>query len=444
MSINTEKLDYKDLMKSQDLNKLKTAVSDDKIIEYDYKIVSFVIGNEYYGIDIMCVKEILKENKFTLVPNTLKFVTGVYNLRGEIIPIIDLAVMFNLKKGIIDKKDKNLKSIIVIRVDNLLIGLIVDKIQRVIPLQKNDIQPPSPLLGTINERYIKGVAEIDNKLYVIFDTDEIFSAKEKIKRDVLPAVSELSEEFFLHFCNQIEELADIHINEFNKQKFLSLYGEYARSNKVTDLPVLNKEIATDIVSKFYSKDTGKLWIQPNVDHFTEAVFKELRKICTEEVRVLDIGCGHGHEAFSLFFIIDKYFNEIDIKMVAADMNLSSISNASGFEIGKNELPSWINKDKYFMKLDENNYKIKKEINNKIYFEFHDARNINSYNREFDIIVARDLSLDLTDELYKKFLDDISNKMISGGLLVIGDNEVINKHDAFTRIVNKYINLYIKK
>ena len=148
--INTKNLDYKYLMENQrSLNKsLKTGgfgKNESKIREYDFKIVSFKIGEEYYGIDIMVVKEILKAKKFTRIPNSLEFVIGVLNLRGEIIPVIDLGKMFHLETS----ANSEIKSIIIIKIENLQNGLVDDKINHVIPLRRGDIQPPSPLLGTI-------------------------------------------------------------------------------------------------------------------------------------------------------------------------------------------------------------------------------------------------------------------------------------------------------
>lgn len=441
--INTKNIDFKYLMENQkSLNKnLKAKTTDSKMLEYDFKIVSFKIGQEYYGIDIMMVKEILKEKKFTKIPNALDFVIGVLNLRGEIMPVIDLAKMFHLPSA---SEKIETKSIIIIKVENLLIGLVIDQVQHVIPLRTSDIQPPSPLLGSINERYIEGVVELNDRLYVILDTEAIFSDKEKSKKEILPQSSDLTEEFFTFFCNQVEELEGIHINEFNKAKFRELYNEYAKENNVTQMPTINKNVSENVLKKFYSKYTGELWQQPYVDFFLDAVTPKLNKFCSDEVRILDIGCGNGYEAFSVYFMISNDFKDSDIKMVAADSNLVSITNASGFEIAKSILPSWINKDKYFTSLNGNVYKVKKEINDKIYFEFHNAQNISSYKREFDLIIARDISLYLSENDYRQFIKDILPKLVSGGVLIIGDNEDINDEKNLVKVNDQNISIYVKK
>jgi len=450
MSLDSKNIDFRSLMKNQQSINDQIKSQKEQFTDYDFKIVSFKIGQEFYGIDIMHVKEILKEGKFTRVPNTLDFVVGVLNLRGDIIPIVDLAKMFHLEQDVDDENkikrvEKNdVKSIIVVRVEELLIGIIVEQIQRVIPLKKDDIQPPSPLLGSINERYIKGVAEISDNLYVIFDSDSIFSDKGKSKKDVLPQVSELSEEYFVHFCNQIEEFSNIHINDFNKSAFRTFYTEYANENNVSELPNIEKQIAENVMLKFYSKYTGKLWEQPFVDQFLDTVAPTLKRFCSEEIRVLVLGCAHGHEAFSIYFAFKDYFEEAKVNMIAADQNLAAISSASGFEASKDEIPSWINRDKYFMKISGNNFKVKKDVSDHIYFEYHNIKNIGYFTKEFDIVVARDISLYLSQEEYVKFLKNATDKIISGGLLVIGENENISRYEVLSRVKNTNLTLFIRK
>jgi len=446
MDVNLEKMDFKNIIEYQ--KDYKESYNKKKeIIEYDFKIVSFKLGKEYFGIDIMNVKEIKKIRRYdiTRVPNTLDFVKGVLNLRGEIISIIDLATMFHLDNDINEKTiDKNeILSIIVIKLENLKLGLIVNEIQRVIPLRKKDIQPPSPLLGTINEKFIKGVAEINQRLYVIFDTDSIFSDKTTGKREVLQQVADISEDYFIHFCNQLEELNSIHINDVNKSKIRNLYKEYVAEKNIKELTTLDSATAQKFINNFYSNHNGEFWGQTYVNNFKNAVLQELKKICSEEVKVLIVGCGGGFEAFTAYFIIQDYFEESEIKMTAADSNLSVISKASGLECEKKEIPAWININKYFMKIDDNLYKIKKEINSKIYFEFHDARNISSYNKHFDLIIARDLSIYFSNADYENFIKEVTKHLIEGGVIILGDNEILGKSNELTKISNKNLTLYKK-
>ena len=143
----------------------------------DFRMVSFSLSGKDYGVDIMHVKEIAKAGQFTYVPNTLPFVLGVYNLRGDIIPIIDLRLFFNIPvPERTDKKDK-LESLLILSVGEQTFGVVVDKIDKVLGVQKSKIQPPHPLFGDINIKYIAGIVEADKRLYILLDVARIFNTR---------------------------------------------------------------------------------------------------------------------------------------------------------------------------------------------------------------------------------------------------------------------------
>ena len=141
----------------------------------DYKMVTFSLAGKDYAIDIMKVKEIAKAGNFTYVPNTLPFVLGVYNLRGEIIPIIDLRLFFNIE---IPPHDSNvLENMLIVQVGEQFFGVVVDVLDKVVGIQKSTIQPPHPLFGDINIKYISGVVEAQRHLYILLDIDKIFGLR---------------------------------------------------------------------------------------------------------------------------------------------------------------------------------------------------------------------------------------------------------------------------
>lgn len=149
-------------------------LDDRKVQEtVDFKMVTFSISGKDYAIDIMYVKEIAKAGQFTYVPNTLPFVVGVYNLRGEIIPILDLRIFFNIS----DKKDEDskLQNLLILKVNEQTFGVIVDNIDKVVGIQKSSIQPSHPLFADINIKYIAGVIENNKHLYILLDVERIFS-----------------------------------------------------------------------------------------------------------------------------------------------------------------------------------------------------------------------------------------------------------------------------
>ena len=147
------------------------------IATVDFKMVTFSLSGKDYAIDIMSVKEIAKAGRFTYVPNTAPFVLGVYNLRGEIIPIIDLRLFFNIE--VEERDDNQIENMIIVSIDDNVFGIVVDGIDKVVGIQKSTIQPPHPLFGDINIKYISGVVECENHLYVLLDIGRIFTNKSK-------------------------------------------------------------------------------------------------------------------------------------------------------------------------------------------------------------------------------------------------------------------------
>lgn len=435
-------MDFKYLMQNQ--QKINSSLSiqerDNKqIIEYDSKIVSFRIGNQYYGIDIMMVKEILCEKKFTPIPNALDFVRGVFNLRGEIIPIIELAKLFHL--NVEYEVPEEGESVIILKVGNLLIGVVVEEIMQVFPIRKDDIQPPSSLLGSINEEYISGIIDIEKRLYVILDTEAIFGDKEKAKKEILPQESDLAEEVLTYFVNQVEELAGVHIHSANRNKFRELYSNYVKENNVKDMPKVTKEEASKIVEEFYSENTECFWNETQSSLFKNIISSHLKKISPKEVKGMDIGCGNGYETFSLYFILKSIYS--DVQLIATDSNLAAISNASGIEVTGSEIPGWMEINKNFINTSGKQYKVKKEINDQIYFEFHDAKNLSADERKFHVIVARDLSLFMKESEYNLFIKDVAEHLVPGGVLIVGDSEVITS-DAFIKMEEQGFSVLVKK
>jgi purine-binding chemotaxis protein CheW len=141
----------------------------------DFKMVTFSLGGKDYAVDIMKVKEIAKFGDFTYVPNTMHFVRGVYNLRGEIISVIDLRKMFGVP---VPNEEKAQESGLIVRVDDHLLGVVVDSIDRVVGISSSEIQPPHPIFADVNIRYISGVVEHENRLYILLDVERIFARED--------------------------------------------------------------------------------------------------------------------------------------------------------------------------------------------------------------------------------------------------------------------------
>lgn len=140
-------------------------VAEEKI----HQLVTFYLGEEIYGIDILDVQEIIRLQKITEVPRTADFVEGVINLRGKVIPVIDLRKRFNLPQ----KEESKDTRVIVVEIDSKVIGMIVDGVSRVLRLSGSAIDPPSPIVAGVDSNYIKGVGKIDHTLVVLLDLHKI-------------------------------------------------------------------------------------------------------------------------------------------------------------------------------------------------------------------------------------------------------------------------------
>lgn len=134
------------------------------------QFVTFIMENELYGVDIFNTQEIIRIPDITPIPNSLEYVEGIINLRGDIIPIIHLEKKFHIISSIKDKKE-----IIIIKSRNVKIGILVNKVFRVIPVEVKGILPPPAILSGIEEEYIKGVTRLeDNRIVILLDIEKMF------------------------------------------------------------------------------------------------------------------------------------------------------------------------------------------------------------------------------------------------------------------------------
>ena len=140
--------------------------------------VTFKISNESYAIDIMEVNEIVKLLEITPIPNAPDFVDGIITLRGEIIPIVDLNKRFNFAPREYTEEDELYRAIVIIRVQDMTIGILIDQVNRVIPIDSSQIQAPPQMIAGIGAEYISGVVKQKDNLFVILDIQKLFSKKE--------------------------------------------------------------------------------------------------------------------------------------------------------------------------------------------------------------------------------------------------------------------------
>jgi purine-binding chemotaxis protein CheW len=140
------------------------------------QLVGFTIGNEQFGVDILMVQEIIRSAPITSVPNSPDFIEGVINLRGNIIPVIELRKRLNLFR-----KDSASKEswILILDINGRVTGFIVDSVTRVLKILESTIEPPPEVVvaGLANQ-YIRGVCDIGEGLLIMLDFNRILLADE--------------------------------------------------------------------------------------------------------------------------------------------------------------------------------------------------------------------------------------------------------------------------
>jgi purine-binding chemotaxis protein CheW len=140
------------------------------------QLVSFMLADEEYGVEVLKVREIIRMPAITKMPNTPTYVEGIINLRGKVIPIISMRRRFGLTESEYDNRTR----IMVMDVAGGLNGFIVDGVSEVIRIQSGDIQPPPGMVsGNIGQDFITGVFNHQERLLIIMDVDRMFSEDER-------------------------------------------------------------------------------------------------------------------------------------------------------------------------------------------------------------------------------------------------------------------------
>lgn len=154
-------------------NDIKTVLDEQEEDTQKGKFLTFSLGEESYGIDIMYVTEIVGIQPITVVPELPDFIKGIINLRGKIIPVMDARLKF--KKEPKDYNDRT--CIIVIDILELSIGIIVDAVAEVLNINDDNIVPP-PNLNTTGRKYIKSVGKSEDNVILILDCEKLLSENE--------------------------------------------------------------------------------------------------------------------------------------------------------------------------------------------------------------------------------------------------------------------------
>lgn len=138
------------------------------------QLVTFKIGVEEFGVDILRVQEIIRMMPITKVPNAPAFVEGVINLRGKVIPVIDMRKRFDMPPT----KYSDQTRIEVMNLQGQVVGFVVDAVSEVLRIKESTIEPPPPVVAGIGSEYMKGVGKLEDRLLILLDLDKLLDEKE--------------------------------------------------------------------------------------------------------------------------------------------------------------------------------------------------------------------------------------------------------------------------
>ena len=433
------------------LNELPVEEQKDSIVAVDFKMVTFALAGKDYAIDIMKVKEIAKAGNFTYVPNTVPFVLGVYNLRGEIIPIVDLRRFFNIE--VPEYSKSTLESMLIVTVEDQLFGVVVDAIDKVIGIQKSTIQPPHPLFGDINIKYISGVAESNDRLYVLLDVDRIFGVRGPVRmeeenqtsvttsepqhtmpekkevsttRVAEPARENITNIDYTFIRDSLQKLKSFYVSPVNEAWVKRRFEEWAASKGGNNVQLLEPQDADSFLSSFYSSQTGD----------AESVFKSLPDNSAKQITVWNPGCGKGYESYSLACVLKKRYPNARVKIYAQDVDLLNISNAPLLQIPAEVAGGWYKS--FVVQSVSGGYTFASEIKDMILFEYHDCIHANTMP-VVDIIFARDLLSFVAPSVQATLLGDFDEKLKGNGVVFVGENETLaHIHDWSEKMINSIV------
>ncbi|MDR9756118.1 MAG: chemotaxis protein CheW [Thermacetogeniaceae bacterium] len=157
--------------------------------EQEIQLVIFRLGVEEYGVPITQVQEINLLSKPTKIPNSPVFLEGVINLRGRIIPVVDLKKRFALDHT---KYTKDAR-IMIVEVNESVIGVIVDEVLEVLRLPAGSIEPPPPVIAGITAAYLDGVGKLDDRLFILLNMDKVLTVSEQEELEQVESMADSGE-----------------------------------------------------------------------------------------------------------------------------------------------------------------------------------------------------------------------------------------------------------
>lgn len=149
----------------------------------ELQLVIFDLAQETFGVDISVVESIIKMQEITKVPRSPEFVEGVTNLRGKVLPVMDLRKRLGMAAEVSTKDSR----IVVIDLHDTYIGMIVDSVNEVLRINAEAVEPPPPMVASIDTEFMRGIAKLDGRLVILLDLEKVLTVDEESALKAMPA-----------------------------------------------------------------------------------------------------------------------------------------------------------------------------------------------------------------------------------------------------------------
>lgn len=161
-------------MSKQNPNQLQQVNSD--LVEISGKYLTFELNREFYGIPILKVREIIGLMPITGVPQTPEFTKGVINLRGKVIPVVDLRLKFSMPQAEYNSET----CIIVVDIDQVMLGIIVDRVSEVLDVSPDQLEATPHFGSAVRTEFILGLAKTEDQVYILLDINDVMNSEELV------------------------------------------------------------------------------------------------------------------------------------------------------------------------------------------------------------------------------------------------------------------------
>jgi purine-binding chemotaxis protein CheW len=141
----------------------------------EHQLVVFELANEFYGIDIAVVESIIKMQEITQLPQTPAYLKGVTNLRGTVLPVIDLRNRFGMET----QNDTKQTRVIIVTMGDVKVGLMVDGVSEVLRISDESIEPLPPMVNSVNSDFLKGIVRLEDRLIILLEVEKVLALEEQ-------------------------------------------------------------------------------------------------------------------------------------------------------------------------------------------------------------------------------------------------------------------------